>query len=310
MDGVRGVGSLSPLPQLPQTVFPPPPPGYSAPPRLRLEFSGGKLEQHQANRLPGRAPLLLGGPGREKLLPITRGAERGAFPCAGTGRALCLPCPSLPRDAISVTAPPSPASPGLCPLPPSQAGRVTPCVPSGLWLWASKGAVGLSLARTSLSANPDPAVAGPGGALAVSFSLRLVSVGRNPTLQRLAAALLCLSRRWIDRRRWRSRCQAASGARRCPLLAGCSHVWPPRLPEEVGCLQSGSVCGRADRGAVTHTAARSPRHPSPRRGQRSRRASCELVGLLRHGWGHYMATMSPQHTRTLCFTDLVLFWGE
>lgn len=132
MDGVLGVGNLSPfpsLPGLPPNIEPPSFPNFSAGSFLER----GRNNTRQSASLAG-PPLLLGGPGREKLLPITRGAGRGAFPCAGTGRA--LPASALLASGCclnhdfsilcqSLRVP----SPGLCPLPPSQAVAVSPPAP-------------------------------------------------------------------------------------------------------------------------------------------------------------------------------------
>lgn len=127
MDGVLGVGNLSPFPGLPPNIEPPSFPNFSAGSFLER----GRNNTRQSASLAG-PPLLLGGPGREKLLPITRGAGRGAFPCAGTGRA--LPASSLLASGCCLNhgfsilcQPLRVPSPGLCPLPPSQAGRVTSC---------------------------------------------------------------------------------------------------------------------------------------------------------------------------------------
>lgn len=84
----RGAQALSPFPIIRRFLSPP-----SAPPPL--SSSPGRVFWRKARTIPGKPPvplagpcLLLGGRGREKLLSIRRGAERGAFPCAGTARAL------------------------------------------------------------------------------------------------------------------------------------------------------------------------------------------------------------------------------
>lgn len=89
--------------------------------------------------------------------------------------------------------------------------------------------MGLSLARASLSAKPDPAVTGPGGALGISFYLCLVSMGRNLELQQLVDLLLHRNGCWIDQRWWHSHCRAILGLAerlRCREVPGPCKLQP------------------------------------------------------------------------------------